>query len=491
MIRMRRSLVFAILIVLVLAYSPHQVKATLGPCCEYTFVVSDLQPKPGERVDFTGVVTDQYGGGDPNVTVQYQDTAVRNGTSLSNSTTDANGAFYLNTNIPVIPNPNTIRYTLTMTDPAINWTTTVAGSYPPPSGSPSGDFPALYNSQLGGRANAYLNIQSAGSPAIIYISEGYDQPILHGVSSLDQGTTDLLTGLANKGFNVIAPISWFVTDVPVFPYELAAMFKFAFHISQVYIIGWSAGGTVAAWVLTHDLYGIFNLGVVMDAEVAGTSNQTDTKPSVFNTAQSSESVKIPHLLIWGISDGGTTSIQSAFLWAKHVQNNLARIDAFTYGHQWIGTDVEGKILADILAFFNTQSVGTLSTLQSDYGTAQFLTDSQVLSSNPYDAQSKEYVFQITGQNGTVGSMNLAIPIASIDGQPVVLFDQNALPTAYSSDANNYYICFTYTHSTHTILVVGQNDIPEFPVNASIVLVALLLCMFMMIGAFGRKRTRRT
>lgn len=250
---MRRSIILATLIVLAIAYSPHQVKATLGPCCEYSFIVSDLQPKPGERLDFTGVVTDQYGGGDPNVTIQYQDTAVRNGTSLSNSITDANGAFHLSTTIPATANPNTIRFTLTMTDAAQSWTTAVAGTYPPPSGSPSGDFPALYNSQLGGHSNAYLSVKLSSSAAIVYISGGYDQPMLHGVSSLDQGTTDLLSGLATKGFNVIAPIGWFVTDVPVFAYELAAMLKFGFQISQVYIIGWSAGGTVAAWVLTHDL----------------------------------------------------------------------------------------------------------------------------------------------------------------------------------------------------------------------------------------------
>jgi hypothetical protein len=486
---MRSGIIFAILMILVLVYSPHQVKATLGPCCEYAFVVSDLQPKPGERVDFTGVVSDQFGGGDPNVTIHYQDNAIRNGTSFSNSTTDANGGFYLSTTIPVTPDTDTIRFTLTMTDPTINWTATVGDSYPPPSGSPSGDFPALYNSQLGGRVSAYFNIQSAASPAIIYVSDGYDESLLHGVSSLDQGTTNFLTSLANKGFNVIAPIGWFVTDVPVFPYELAAMLKFGFHISKVYIIGWSAGGTVAAWILTHDLYSLFNLGVVMDAELAGASNQTSTNPSVFNTAESSDSVKVPHLLIWGMSDGGTTNIQSALLWAKHVQNNLARIDAFAYGHTWIGTNVEGSIIADVLAFFQSQSVGTLTLIQSDYGTARFLTDSQILNNNPYDARNKTYVFQITGQNGTVGSMNLDIPIASIDGQPVVLLDQNSLPATYSSDANNYYIFFTYTHSTHTILVVGQNNIPEFPVNARVELVALLGCMFMS-AAFRKKTPKR-
>lgn len=435
------------------------------------------------------MVTDQFGGGEPNVTIQYQDTAARNGNNLSNSTTDANGAFYLSTTMPVTENPNPIRFTLIMNDPTGGWTQTAAGTYPPPGTSPSGDFPALYNSQLGGRTNAYLNIKSLGSPAVMYISDGYDQPILHGVSSLDQGTTDLLTGLANRGFNVIAPIAWFVTDFPFFPFELAAMLKYGFHVSQVYIIGWSAGGTVAAWILTHDLYGLFNLGVVMDAELTGAPNQTQTDPSVFKTAQSPESVKIPHLLIWGVNEGGSTSIQSAMLWARRAQNNLVRLDPFAYSHHWIGTDVEDKILADILAFFNTQTVGTLSPLQSNFGSTQILTDSQLLTNNPYDTVSKEYALQITGQNDTIGSMNLAIPISSIDGQPVVLFDQNAISAAYSSDTTKYYIYFTYTHSTHTILVVGQNDIPEFVANPSIVQTALLICMLIMIAS--RKRSRPT
>ena len=448
-----------------------------------------MQPKPGERVDFTGVVTDQFGGGEPNVTIQYQDTAFRNENSLSKSTTDANGAFYLSTTMPVTENPNPIRFTLIMNDPTGGWAQTAGGTYPATRTSPSGDVPALYNSQLGGRTDAYLNIQSLGSPPVMYISDGFDGQILHGVPSLDQGTIDLLTGFANKGFNVIAPIAWFATDFPFFPFELAAMLKYGFHVSQVYIIGWSAGGTVAAWILTHDLYGLFNLGVVMDAELTGATNQTQTDPSVFKTAQSPESVKIPHLLIWGVNEGGSTSIQSAMLWARRAQNNLVRLDPFAYSHQWIGTDVEDKILADILVFFNTQSVGTLSPLQSNFGSAQILTDSQLLTNNPYDAVRKEYALQITGQNDTIGSMNLAIPISSIDGQPVVLFDQNAISAAYSSDTTNYYIYFTYTHSTHTILVVGQNDIPEFVANASIVQAALLLCMLIMI--VGRKRSRPT
>lgn len=229
----------------------------------------------------------------------------------------------------------------------------------------------------------------------------------------------------------------------------------------------------------------------MDAELVGTPNQTQTNPSVINTAQTSESVKVPHLLIWGISEGGMTSIQSAFFWAKHVQNNLARIDPFPYGHQWIGTNVEDRILSDILAFFNNQSLGNFNVLQTDYGPADFLTDSQLLTSNAYDAQRREYVFQIAGENDTVGSMNLAIPIASINGLPSVFFDQNSIPIAYSSDANDYHICFTYTHSTHTIMIAGQSDIPEFPANTSVVPLTMLPCMFIMIAAFSRKRTRQS
>jgi hypothetical protein len=177
------------------------------------------------------------------------------------------------------------------------------------------------------------------------------------------------------------------------------------------------------------------------------------------------------------------------LWARRAQNNLVRLDPFAYSHQWIGTDVEDKILADILAFFNTQTTGTLSLLQSNSGNTQILTDSQVLTNNPYDSLRREYALDITGQNDTIGSMNLAIPISSIAGQPVVLFDRNAISAAYSSDATNYYIYFTYTHSTHTILVVGQNDIPEFVANPSIVAAALLLCMLIMIAS--RKRSRPT
>ena len=115
-----------------------------------------------------------------------------------------------------------------------------------------------------------------------------------------------LNYLASAGFNVIAPVGWYVPNVPSFPLVLGALLKHGFLMSQVYLIGWSAGGVASAWALTHDSKRILNLAVIMDAELTEpTETGTHTDQSVFTTASISNQVSIPHLLVWGKDDSGT------------------------------------------------------------------------------------------------------------------------------------------------------------------------------------------
>ncbi len=483
---MRSLAPILLLIVLLAAYSLQPINAIIGTCCEYAFIVSDAHPKPGERVDFTGAVTDLFGGGEPNVQILYEDLSEY---VIANATTDSTGGFRLSATIPNPGYPNSIGFTMTMTDNARRWSQAVSDSFPSPLTSPSGDFPALYDSQVNGRANSYINIQSPGAyPGVIYLSGGYREPILQGVSALDQPTIDFLASLAGAGFNVVAPIGWFAANTPNFPYVLAAMLKYGFHIKQVYLIGWSAGGTAAAWVLTHDAYALFNLGVIMDAELDGTQNQSQTSASVFSTVNDAATVAIPHLLIWGETEAGTTSIQSAMLWVMKAREGLVRLDPFPYSHQWIGSAAQSRVFEDIVGFFDEQSVGTLNRLQLGHVTLRVLTNSQL--ANPvYDPKAETFTFQVAGESGTTGSLNIVIPKSSINGQPVVLLNNSISDMTYSSDTVNYYIYVSYSQSSHIVVIGGQNSVPEFTADPRAWQMVFFIS-FVILAAFQRRLARR-
>jgi hypothetical protein len=436
-------------------------------------------------VDFTGAITDLYGGGEPNVQIQYQDLIEY---VIANATTDSTGGFHLSVTIPNPGSPNSIVFSLIMSDNARKWSRVISDSFPSPLTAPSGDFPALYDSQVNARDHSYVNIRSPGAyPGVIFLSGGYKQPMLQGVSALDQGTNDFLSSLADAGFNVVAPIGWFSPNTPNFAYVLAAMLKYGFHMTKVYLIGWSAGGTAAAWVLTNDVYCLFNLGVIMDAELDGAQNQSQTSATVFRTVNYAATVRVPHLLIWGETEAGTTGIQPAMLWVTKAREGLARLDAFPYTHQWIGSEAQSEIYEDIVDFFNMQNVGTLNRLQSGNVTFQVLTDSQLTLPNTiYNPIAKTFAFNVTGESGTRGSLNVVIPKSSINGQPVVLLNNSAVDLTYTSDSLNYYIYVGYSHSSHSVIIGGQNSVPEFAASIPTLQIAVLLSV-VALGALNRRR----
>jgi hypothetical protein len=476
-----------LLVVVSLSFLPHETRANPSPCCEYAVYSSDVQPKVGERVDFTGVITDQSGGGQGGVQVQYTD-AGNYQTSHLNATSDGNGAWHLSVMMPAVSVQYPMRFTIVMNDSALGWTTTLSDSYSYVLAS--GDVPGIFESQFVGRLNAYINIQSVGNPAVIFLSGGYDQPILTGDTQLNTNTSEVLNVLGNAGFNIIAPIGWFVPNVPIFPYVLAALLKYGMGISQVYLLGWSAGGTVAAWTLINDIHGLFNLGVIMDAELQGSAGSTQTDPTVFRTAQLSGQVRVPHLLIWGTGDSGSISIQSAFLWDQNAQSELVRLDSFPYTHVWMGLPVQIQILEDIIGFFKARFVGTLTSIQSGNATLQFLTNSEINAANAtYNAASKSFTIQVTEPAETLGSLNAAVPKASIDGQLVVLIDNVAVNTPTSTDANTYHIYLTYSEGTHVIVIGGQNTVPEFTDQLHQLLALVTSLLILVVGVQSLKRGR--
>ena len=214
MLKKRSFMFVALLVVVSISLAGRHTSAYTTPCCEYGVYSTDLQPKAGERVDLTGVVTDRFGGGQAGVQIQYTDGGNYATTPL-NTTTDANGAWHLSVAMPTVNIQYPMRFTIAMNDSTQEWTSSIIDHYDYVSSS--GDLPGIYESDYSGRLNAYLNIQSVGFPAVIFLGGGYVQPILTGDSQLDPNTADFLGNIASAGYNVIAPIGWLVQTQPVFP----------------------------------------------------------------------------------------------------------------------------------------------------------------------------------------------------------------------------------------------------------------------------------
>jgi len=441
-------------------------------CCEYAYFLSVIQPHPSEVVDITGVVTDQYGSGEPGVQVQYHDNLAND----KNYTTDSRGVFILSFTTPNFPASSTVSYTITMKDAVTTWGVTVTDSYS--INAVSGDIPVLYSSEMTGGRGSYVKVSSPNLPAIIYIGGGYELDFLHGLNQLDPGTTSFLDFMRTAGFNVVAPVGWFSPDLPAFPLVIGALLKYGFLINHVYLIGWSAGGVAAAWALTNDFNRIFDQGVIMDAELTGPSETATRTPySVFTTAQFSGQVSIPHLLVWGKDDSGSISIQGAGEWLRHAKEGFVRIDAFPYSHTWIGTATEFPIRSDLVAFFKNglASKGIVMNVGNNVtdSPVKVVTNSE-LANLTYSADAKVFSMTVTGESGTIGVINMIIPKALLNGEPIVIIDSVSLTPAYSEDSKDYYVFFSYTHSSHTVLVGGKNSIPEFPSNITQLIVFMLL-----------------
>jgi hypothetical protein len=455
-------------------------------CCQYAFILSNIEAHPGEVIQITGFIGDQYAAAESGVQVQYLDP-----TNNLHATSDSYGVFRFSFMVPQFPSSSIAYYTLQMNDPTTNWGATSPGSYSTNTASSSGEVPVLYYSQGSGGRGSYIQLISPTQPAIIFVGGGYELDSLHGVSQLDVATTGFLNYLAAQGFNVLAPVGWYVPNVPSFPLILGALLKHGFLMSQVYLIGWSAGGVSSAWALTHDFQRILNLAVVMDAELTGpTETGTHTDLSVFTTASISNQVPIPHLLVWGKDDSGTISVQTAGQWFKNAQPGLARLDPLPYSHTWLGTSTEPLIRQDIVAFLKTGHVGSFSTVPLN--PPQALTTVQITSNNQvsnvfYNSTSMLLRISTTDQSNPIGVINIVIPKTLLNGEPVVIAGSNTFSPSTLTDLNNYYIFFTYPSSATQILIGGQSSVQEF---SAVLLLQVSMGLSVFAAIIRRKKNRR-
>jgi hypothetical protein len=92
-----------------------------------------------------------------------------------------------------------------------------------------------------------------------------------------------------------------------------------------------------------------------------------------------------------------------------------------------------------------------------WGTETFIVSMEsnsTVSNFAFNQPSKEISFTVAGEAG-IGFCNVTIPKALLYGEPwTVLIDGAPVPATITENATNTSLYFTYTHSTHTIQIIG-------------------------------------
>jgi hypothetical protein len=85
------------------------------------------------------------------------------------------------------------------------------------------------------------------------------------------------------------------------------------------------------------------------------------------------------------------------------------------------------------------------------------------------------IFNVTGVEGYTGYCNITIPKSfmwsTVEDGWIVLVDGQMVTPTITEDAENTYVYFTYSHSTHNISIITTSVVPEF--NFAMMLTTLL------------------
>jgi hypothetical protein len=102
-------------------------------------------------------------------------------------------------------------------------------------------------------------------------------------------------------------------------------------------------------------------------------------------------------------------------------------------------------------------------------------------------------FNVTGKTGTTGYVNVTIPKALLNVGPpwpdwwIMIDNANVTTRMETNDTTNTYIYLPYSHSDHSIRIIGNIVVPEFP---TVSLLLLMLFITAAIFIFARKVHKR-
>ena len=79
----------------------------------------------------------------------------------------------------------------------------------------------------------------------------------------------------------------------------------------------------------------------------------------------------------------------------------------------------------------------------------------------FNQPTKEIGFNVTGPYGTIGFCNVTIPVELLDGAFMVLIDDANTFYMLTRNETHTFLYFLYSHSTHSVQIIGTIAVPEF------------------------------
>lgn len=110
----------------------------------------------------------------------------------------------------------------------------------------------------------------------------------------------------------------------------------------------------------------------------------------------------------------------------------------------------------------------------DDGTYPVLVDANsTLYGFRFDPADPRLILNLSGDAGTVGFCNVTFPSALLGGPYLCNLDDVPVTTVETGNATHAALYVTYTHSVHTLEIVGTTVIPEFILGLAAMLMLLV------------------
>jgi pimeloyl-ACP methyl ester carboxylesterase len=285
--------------------------------------------------------------------------------------------------------------------------------------------------------------------AVIYVGGGglggsIGSSEIHGccaVGELNSGSYRLVYNLVINGFSVASPSGdWDGVDFPA----QAANYLMSQGKTDIYMIGFSAGGIVAAsQIINYPT--LYKKAVISDAIL--------TKESGFkgDLAPKAGQVITPHCLIWGEADY-EAPFRDAEAWLANVNPGLAQLHVYSYYHDWFNTGPEPTIIETIINFLSGK------TLLSQASTYTFhVRTNGAISNAAYDGQ--HLTFNI--EKPQAGDDVFMIPKSMLNGDVSIQVDGQQATVNPLENSTVYFFYLDYPAGSHSITIMGGLPSPEF------------------------------
>ncbi|MGD0494764.1 MAG: PKD domain-containing protein [Candidatus Bathyarchaeia archaeon] len=188
---------------------------------------------------------------------------------------------------------------------------------------------------------------------------------------------------------------------------------------------------------------------------------------------------------WNFNDGNTAKVTVPMMNHTYALpgNYAVTLNVTDDNNLWNMTTKTIRVYSERVYTFSVSWQGLNYTIIA-------LSNSTVANFN-FNYSLKQISFNVTGLFGTMGYCNVSIPktFMSCDfpSQWNVSVDGSPIDDLRVTEDTNTYLFFTYGHSTHEIIVVAVNVVPEFP--SVVALLSILMVVSLGYVAATRRHPR--